>query len=285
MSQHGDVESMALDRLQRWMQAVIIHPGTTAEALGSPDALRDGLPGGLASVILPSKALSAAEHLCIYRDMYRLRLERALADDHPATLQVLGPDRFSALARDYITRHPSRSFTLNGYGAGFAAFLATSSDLDAGQRAWLADLVRLEAAIAHVHETPTDEPVSPARLAEFPADAWEHARLVPVSGLRLITLSFAVGDVYQAWLDGTPVESPRRRISRIVVYRHGDAVRRLELTRDARELLVGLAAGRALGDALADVDVRSQDDLDPGRVFRWLRQWVGEGLFADIAAG
>jgi len=69
---------LGLERLQRWMQSVVVHPGPIEQALGSPEA--DALVPAprVSEVILPSKTLSSAERVEIYHGMYPLRMEEAL---------------------------------------------------------------------------------------------------------------------------------------------------------------------------------------------------------------
>lgn len=69
-----------LDRIERWMQAVVMHPGGAAQGLATvkaraylPQAARD-----LESVVTRSKQLSALARLGIYAEMYYLRLLEVL---------------------------------------------------------------------------------------------------------------------------------------------------------------------------------------------------------------
>src|SRR5262245_45382723 len=107
---------LALDRLQRWMQSVIVHPGDIDEALGSSDARRDVPPNQLAEVLLPSTTLTPAERLDVYKEMYPLRMAEALESDYPSLQHFLGDHGFAELVRGYIELHPSRSHSLNRLG-------------------------------------------------------------------------------------------------------------------------------------------------------------------------
>jgi len=84
---------MRLPSLQRWMQAVVVHPGTTEEALRSAGAARHLKPAEIESVLLPSKTLTAAQRIAIYQEMYPLRMRDALASDYPGLEHFLG-ERF-----------------------------------------------------------------------------------------------------------------------------------------------------------------------------------------------
>ena len=79
-----------LDRLQRWMQAVVVHPGDVETALQSPSARREIARADVDAVILPSRTLTPAERVGVYHDMYLLRMEEALATDYPGLEHFLG---------------------------------------------------------------------------------------------------------------------------------------------------------------------------------------------------
>ena len=76
---------LPLERLQAWMQTVIVHAGPAAEAVRSPAAVAAVPPARLAEVILPSATLRPEERLAIYHGMYPLRMRDALAGDYPGS--------------------------------------------------------------------------------------------------------------------------------------------------------------------------------------------------------
>src|SRR5262245_57860218 len=97
---------VSLDRLQRFLQGVIVHPGEVAEALGSPEVRGEIEGNALADVLLPSQTLTAEERIAIYHAMYPLRMYDALAGDYPGLEHFLGDDGFRALVHDYTLVHP-----------------------------------------------------------------------------------------------------------------------------------------------------------------------------------
>ena len=102
------------------MQAVIVHPARTFEALASPEAALLVSPERLGDVVLPSATLDPTERVAIYRAMYVLRMEEALETDYPGLCHFLGPKRWRRLVRGYVEAHPSRSYTLNVLGREIA---------------------------------------------------------------------------------------------------------------------------------------------------------------------
>lgn len=79
---------------------------------------------GSAEGLMPSAQLTARQRLAIYRDSYVSRLVACLVDDYPRVHEGLGETHFHELAGRFIARHPSRSFSLNSFGAGFASWLS-----------------------------------------------------------------------------------------------------------------------------------------------------------------
>ena len=75
-------------------------------------------------VILPSKTLQPQDRVDIYAIAYMARLTEALHDDFPAVTRLLGHRAFHDVARAYLERHPSRSWSLNPLGRKLPEFLS-----------------------------------------------------------------------------------------------------------------------------------------------------------------
>ncbi|MGH9316844.1 MAG: hypothetical protein ACRD1P_07045, partial [Thermoanaerobaculia bacterium] len=76
----------------------------------------------------------------------------------------------------------------------------------------------------------------------------------------------------------------RRKQSWVAVYRKNYEVWRLDLGRPAFDFLHALAKGRPFGKAVAESARKLQGN--PGaQLFRWLRDWVAEGMFQSIGSG
>jgi hypothetical protein len=271
-----------LDGLQRWMQAVVVHPGTTDEAVASPDAQREVPAEALGEVILPSPTLSPVERVGVYHDMYLLRMHDCLAGDYEALKHFLGDRGFIDLVRDYVKQHPSRSYSLNRLGDHLPEFLETASGIR--RRGFSVDLARLERAVARVFDAPEMPPLSEAALAAIPEAAWEGARLRTVPGFELLSFRYPVNAYLQTVRDDDHDHpKPRVRSSWAAVYRHDYSVWRLDLTRPEHDLLRDLSSGQPLGAATATALKRGgrrapkEDDL-----FAWFRRWASGGMFATV---
>jgi len=263
-----------LGRLQRWMQAVIVAPGADSEAFAATAAVEQIPPAQATAVVLPSRTLTGEERVAIYRDMYLVRMRDALQTDYPGVAHFLGEERFHRLVADYVAAHPSRSYTLNRLGDHFPEFVRTSS---VPRREFVHDLACLELAVTEVFDAEESPALTAAAIAAVPADGWDTARLIPITALRLVAFDYPVSAYLQSVKDGTPHPTTRRRSTWVAVFRRDYAMTRLDLSRDAYELLSKLVSGATLGDA-----VRSAPRAKEEQLFQWFREWMAEGLFQRV---
>ena len=270
---------MALDRVQRWMQAVVVHPGTVDEGIRSPGAAAE--MATVEEVVRPSARLTPAERVGIYHGMYLGRMVEALETDYPALHRLLGADGFADLVRDYVQAHPSRSYTLNRLGDHFPEFIAKAPGLR--RRGFCHDLGRLELAMSQVFDEEETPALTPEAIAAVPAGAWEGARLHPIAAFRLL----AVGHAVNAYANGGDVRTTPargRRPGGVAVYRRQYSVSCLDLTPPAHALLEALAAGATIGEAVAGVLAGSgRSRVTAEDLFRWFREWVAEGIFRQVS--
>jgi hypothetical protein len=271
-----------LDRLQRWMQAAVVHPGDIETALKSPAARREIARADVDAVILPSATLQPAERVGIYQNMYLLRMEEALATDYPGLKHFLGDDGFFSLVRDFVQVHPSREFSMNRLGDRLPEFVAVAPDVK--RREFCHDLARLEQALTHVFDAPEVKALAAAEIDQVPSEAWENARLTPIAAFRLLALRYPASAYLDSLNDEQHRHPPaRRRDSFVAVYRRDYSVYRHDLPRVAHHLLADLASGRRLGDAVGAALKRGgRKRPDPDDLFRWFRQWVAGGVFASV---
>ena len=271
---------LPLERVQRWMQEVVVHPGTVDEAITSARA--DLAPERLADVVLPSRTLAPAERLGIYHGMYLLRMEEALETDYPALKHFLRPDGFRRLVRDYVGSFPSRSYTLNRLGDRLPEFVLAAPGLR--HRGFCHDLARLELAMTEVFDEAETPSLSAEAVAAVPPERWAEVRLRPIAALRLLALRYPVS----AYVDSVRDEAhrhprPRRQDGWVAVFRRDYGVSRMELSRPGHDLLGELVAGRSLGDAVTTASRRrGRSGARETQLYRWFRQWMASGLFMGL---
>lgn len=280
MSHDQVSERVELRRLQRWMQEVVVHPGTIEEAVASDSAERQISSSQLERVVRPSHTMTSAERIGVYHGMYLLRMEEALAIDYPVTRSFLGARSFERLVRQYVERFPSRSYTLNRLGDHLPQFFADRPDWP--EAAFLHDLARLELAMTEVFDEQESKPLAAAELEAVPQERWESLRLRPVAAFRLLELKHSVIPHLLAYHRDEPSPRPRRRASWLALYRRDYSVLRLELTRPEHDLLRALADGAQLGEALGVAVAAMKSSRRQAQVFRWFRTWIAAGLFASL---
>lgn len=270
---------MKLSNLQKWMQAVVVHPGSTAEALRSP-AARKHLPAKkIHKVLLPSPTLSAAERIAVYQEMYPLRMYDALAADYPGLEHFLGR-RFSDFVVAYTAAHPSKGYTLNRLGDRVPAFLAKQRRFS--PRPFLVDLARLELALTEAFDEREAPPLDVSAFEAIPQSRLAKTRLITVPSLRLVRLDWNAG----AYLDTVRAEDhdhpkPRKEPSYFMVFRRKYAIYRLPASAAAFAVLKDIAEGRSLGQVVErSLGRRGVHKASPEDFARWFRQWTAEGLFS-----
>ena len=260
------------------MQAFILAHGEDEDALRA-EAVQAEVPAEVAlNMVLPSDTLTSLERVGIYRGMYLARMEEALEADFPAVKHFLvdeGCDEgFFDLVAAYVDEYPSRSYTLNRLGDHFPEFVAARTELP--KHAFVCELARLELALTEVFDAEETPVLSAEAIATIPADAWENARLKPVSALRLLAFQYPVS----AYLGGVDEENPFPRIKPkdnwVLAYRSQYSLYRDSLARPAYELLNALINGVPVGEAIGSVAASQK------KLFGWFREWMSSGLFQSV---
>jgi hypothetical protein len=273
---------VGLAQLQRWMQAVVVHPGDIEAATSSEGAQAEVAAERIGDVVLPSKTLTSTERLQIYQGMYPLRMEEAMASDYPALKHFLGDQEFFDLVREYVQVYPSRNASLNPLGQHLPEFVKTATGLKRPD--FCHELARLELAVAQAFDGPETARLSEEQIAAVPPEAWEGARLKPVDTFRLLSFRYPVNQYLQTVLDENH-DHPKARLkdSWVAVYRRDYVVYRLDLSRAAHDLLADLAGGMPLGAAITKA-VKTGGRRAPSEheLFRWFRQWVSVSVFQSV---
>ena len=270
-----------LGRLQHWMQAVIETPGDAEEAVRSPGAARIVAPDRVGGVVTPSRTLSPVERVGVYQGMYILRMVEALEGDYPAVAHFLGAHEFGHVVEDYAQAHPSSHYSFNPFGRKFADFVRSSPRIR--RKAFVHDLARLELAVTEVFDAPESPLLTPESAAAVPETAWLRARLVPIEAFRLLSFGHNVNAYFQSVKQGGDDHPEiRRKDTWVAVWRKNYEVWRLDLGRPAYELLHALSKGKPFGQAVAASARKLQGNAGE-QLFRWLREWVAEGMFQSVA--
>ncbi len=285
-----------LDRIQRWMQTVLMHPEGVAEGVASA-AAREHLevgPEEVEHVVTPSRALTAMDRLSIYATAYYARLLECLREEFPVLAHALGEELFDAFAVGYLQKYPSRSYTLNDLATRFPRYLAeTRPGQEEGEGPpadwpdFLIDLATLELTFSEVFDGPGVEGerlLDTAQLRAVPAACWPEARLVPVPCLRLLSLRYPVHEYYAAVRRKQDPPPPSQANSRLALTRWDYVVRHYPLSRPEYEVLHALMAGWPVGDAIGLAAQTAGTDLDrlAADLRNWFESWAANGFFRAV---
>ena len=293
----------ALSAVQRWFHAVVTHPDGVDAGIES-DAAQAIAPLSreqLEEMVTRSSKVSARDRLAIYANAYYARLIECLGESFPVLKRTLGEDVFNGFAFGYLQQYPSRTYTLNRLGDGFARYLDETrpdraEQLPANEKPavdwpdFLIDLATLEWTIEQVFDGPGVEgrPVLAADdLNGISPQAWPelHLRLAPC--LHLLRHRFPVNEYYtnvRQAETGKDVPFPGPGDCFLAVTRRDYVVRRVPLSRPQYELLASLQKGDPVGAAIAAA--ASASDLDDAylalQLRQWFRFWVEHQFFSAI---
>lgn len=280
-----------LDQLQRWMQAVITHPGGIRPGVASTEAGENPVVdfNHLESVVLPSSTLSGAERLAIYSRSYHARLIQCFQAMFPALLHALGEELFDHFVIDYLQRHPPHRYTLSDVADDFPQHLAqTRPDAEAppeNRERWpdfIIDLARLEWTFLKVYDGPGVEGKLLPNASDVLMLSSEQLlglrpRLVPC--LRLFTFRYPVHTYWLAVRHGESPElpEPARGACFVAMTRQNYRVQLHELSAAQHACLEALDGRRTLAEA-----VHPAPDLELTAVRDWLCQWTIKGFFESL---
>ena len=271
---------LPLGRLQLWMQAVVETPGPAEDAVAAPVAAKIVPPDRVGEVVLPSKTLTSVERVGVYQGMYMLRMIEALQGDYPGVAHFLGDHSLEHVVEDYAAAHPSVSYSFNPFGRHFPAFLRTSPRIR--RKAFVYDLARLELAVTEVFDAPESPQLSPEDVAKIPEAAWPKARLRPIEAFRVLAFDYPVNAYLQTVKEGSEDHPEiRKKQTWVAVYRKNYEVWRLNLGRPAFDVLQAFTKGRPFGKVVNESARKLQGNAGD-QLFRWLRDWVAEGMFQSV---
>ena len=285
-----------LDRIERWMQAVIMHPGGVPSGIES-DAAQLQLPVSIEHadrVITRSLALTSIERLEIYANAYYARLLECLHEEFPTLVHAVGDEAFDALAIGYLQHYPSTSYTLAELGGDFPKYLAESRPTNDAEdetfEAWtdfLIDLATLERLYGEVFDGPGVEGQSllnATQVAGITADRWPSARLVPACCLKLVQLRYPAHEYISAVRRREDPPPPEPEETYLAVTRRDFVIRRIPLSHVQFALLSPLVNGEPVGKAIESMAELFDGDLSEmaASLQVWFSDWAAAGFFQSV---
>lgn len=285
--------SMSLVELQRAMASAVMTPLTADEDMRAIAADGRAMTDVAASFIAPNSRLTAFERLEIYNRQYWYRVLSALAEDFPALRAVLGSSRFEAMSIEYLTAHPSRSFTLRNLGSNLVEWLVAHPKWAGRRHALAVDLARVEWAFVEAFDNAERTPLTIDQIATLDGSS----RLALQPHVRLLALEYAADDIAlalhkkdkkqtsEAGVKHEDMQAPaqlpplRRRSVWVAAHRIDFAIYYRRLDREEFLTLSAIEKGRVLGEALEAgfADSRIPAGRRPERVRAWFATWAELG--------
>lgn len=286
----------SLDRIQRWMQAVITHPDGIETGIESQAAQEQiGVSADqIERVVTRSQSLDSISRLQVYGNAYYARLLECLRDEFPALLHALGEETFDAFAFGYLQTHPSTSYTLAQLSSRFPRYLRETrprTEAEGGSPNWsdfLIELATLERTYSEVFDGPGVEGQALLQtddLSAIPRQAWPNVRFQFVPCFRLLDFDFPVHEyataVRRHQQDLVPSAA---QPTFLAITRRDYIVRRAPVSRSQYELLKGLLEGFTLGDAIAIASELNDSDVDTlaDSLQNWFKLWTTAGYFQSV---
>jgi hypothetical protein len=252
-----------------------------------------------AEFIKPNDRLTSLERLEIYNRQYWYRVKDCFYDDYPGLRALLGDNRFERLALAYLTKHPSRSFTLRNLGRRLVSFLRREPKWTTPDQECAVDVARLEWAHIEAFDNEAFPAVTTDALLDQDPEQI-HLRLQP--HLSLLRLNFGVDeflihaqhsrDLRDEASNAMEQRRPRPRTALqrrlkpetvfLAVHRHDESVYYKRLTASQFRLLSALRKNATLGEACALL-LRSASDgaAVAAEVGGWFKTWASLGWFYD----
>jgi len=277
-------------KLQRLMTNILVRPLTKNDGL--QPRWTDGRPMAevASEFIKPNDRLSAFERLQLYNRMYWFRLLDIMHDDNPGLRAVLGDKKFTRLVEAYLTKYPSRSFTLRNLCSRLGQFLREEPRWTAPHTALARAVVQFEWAQTLAFDEAELPVLDPKEIAGIPPGRL-RLRLQPY--VSLLALDYPVDtyvtsvkrrdalrteasnavDSVRAAVRQKSVARPRRGRVYVAVHRLENRLYYKRLDRPAFLILQALAAGQPLAKAVTVAG----PGLNAEQVTTWFATWVELG--------
>lgn len=286
-----------LHELQRLMAATLMRPLTPAGQMQPRWVDGRAMKQLAATFIKPHDRLTSIERLEIYNRQYWFRLWDCFHEDYPGLRAVLGERKFARLAVAYLTKHPSRSFTLRNLGRDLVRYLEAEPEWVLPEFQLAHDMARLEWA----HIEAFDNEAKPALTSDQLLDqnpARLRLRLQP--HVTLLELhypldNFLIAVKQAAGLRGaasnakanrrrTQPRTLKRRLKPertfFAAHRYNQSVYYKRLKAEQFVLLRALQEGTTLEGAVQQVlEMPASRNIDAQTVQHWFEDWSALGWF------
>lgn len=247
------------------------------------------MPGGgsayfdpaLVKVVEGRGQLDPQARIDIYAQMYLARLLEVLHEDFPRVTAILGCERFDALIRAYLARHPSTNPSLRYLGRHFVEFLSTREELE--MLPFLGDLARLEWARLEVFDAPDVEPLRIESLHGLAPDDWPELRLRLIPACRTLRSDWPVQEIWAAAEGEAPqCEDVSQEKTHLRVWREGFVVYHAKIDVAEQQALDCLGAGESFAVVCATLESLLPAAEAAATAGSLLLRWIEDGILAGL---
>jgi hypothetical protein len=146
--------------------------------------------------LVVSDAIAATARLAIYRNHFLVTLKDVVAATFPVVERLVGRPFFNAAAHRFVQSRPPTSPCLFEYGGAFADFLDGLPEV-AGLP-YLADVARLEWALAKADNAADVEPLTADGLVSVPPEYLTHLAFTLHPSASLVVSAFPIDRIWRA---------------------------------------------------------------------------------------
>ncbi len=270
-----------LAETQHLLWRLITAPEGVEPALAADEHSGGSARATLCSTVRSGGELDAIRRLDVYANMYFFRLLDVLKDDYPATLAVIGGDRFHNVVTDYLLVHPPTHYSIRVAGRALPDFLATHPL--AAATPYLPHLAAFERDLNDAFDAADASIVDASALAAIPAAAWPALRFQLHPSVRLSRSPWPVHRIRERVDRGEAPESVSAGATALCVWRRDLTVRQSVVADPEWQVLRRLNDGADF--ATACEAALSGETMDVPGLVHALASWLTAGVFAAIEVG
>jgi hypothetical protein len=247
---------------------------------------QDGLFGGAQEILDHVRGNTRADATAmfgVYRHAYWSRLTDVLGGDYPG-LKALAGEHFTEIARAYVARHPSVTPSIRWAGRLLPQFLRDEAPYR--DDPWLADMARLDWALAHAFDAADAPAIGVPELATIPAELWGGLKLSLHPTLDLFPVTTPVDVLRPLLLNDARAAFDRsaRQDGGVMAWRIGHDLKFRAIPAREFSALGAMRAGATFGDVceMLSGEIGPEDAAPEAAGF--LRYWLDWGIVRDIDA-
>lgn len=250
------------------------------------EAYLKGEDNAITDAVISDEKGDATERMNIYRDAYAIRLIDILYGDFPTIYQILGTQTFVEMARAYLAKYPSTSFTVRHFGQHLGKFLHETTPYADYPYLW--QMADFEWAKGTVFDAPDTDIFTLEQLVEIPAEAWDTATFEFVPAMTRLIYDYNIPQIWQAVSnsnddDNLPEPVALDKPMPWVMWRKDLNPNWYSMQDDEDWFFIQARRGMAFGDLCEGLSQWIDDEEKiAGRAAEIVRRWIDEAMLVAI---